>query len=225
MTEHSNTGDDLSLSFRLKGMSGKQRLAYLWYYYKWLVLGVLLGGALLGWFVHDWLAASNTPVILNVTLVNAAQPEAPALFDGFPALYGYEEDETVYVDDSLRIDLEAQDARNAQSYQILSAQFAIGEVDVFVSDPELFGRMASNGAFLPLDALLPAETLAQREGGVYLLTDPQTGETSPCGLLLEESALVRAGYYPEGQTLVAGVGSRSAHTEAAAQMLEFLAAN
>ena len=219
---HSNTGDDLSLSFRMKSMTGREKIAYLWYYYKWLVLGVLFGAVLLGWFLHDWIQASNSGAILNVTLVNAAPAEDGALFADFPRLLGYEGEGEVYVDDTVSIDLEHADARSAQAFQILAAEFTVGEIDLFVSDEALFGRMADNGGFLPLEALFPEGLPEAWADRLYYHEDPQTGEKSACGLLLTEGPLHGAGCYPPGQPLLAGVGGRSARAEEAAEMLLYL---
>ena len=220
---HSNTGDDLSLSERLRRMqTGGQKAAYLWYYYKWPVLGVMLGMALLGWFLHDWLRASNSHYILNVTLVNAAPAEDSTLFADFPLRFGYEADEEVYVDATVSIDLKNADARSAQAFQILAAEFAIGEIDLFVSEAELFSRMAENGGFLPLDTLFPEGLpAAWTEYLFYSGGAPAGGETA-YGLLLTDTPLHAAGCYPPGTPLVFGVGGRSGHTEAAAEMLLYL---
>ncbi len=81
--------DNKTLKERLAPMTGKQRVSYLWTYYKWVVLAVILGSVLLVWIVQAVISA-NTKVVLNGTAVNVAMNETGREFfeEGALARYG-----------------------------------------------------------------------------------------------------------------------------------------
>ena len=226
--EKNEYGDSVPLRVRLRAMSGRQRLSYLWYYYRLPFLIALGALVLLGLFVRDWQRGGDS--FLTVTLVNAdaARAEESGLFTAFPSAFGYAPEDAVTVDATLRVDLARQDAASAHSYQILAAEFLTGEIDLFVSDPELFAALAQNGAFAPLTEYLEPDQLEAWQGALLYPPDaapaalPDAGQPEPCGVLLRCCALHRAGVYPESQAVAVGIGGRSGNPEAAAQMLDFL---
>ena len=208
----------------MQGMSFGQKLSYLWYYFKWPVLLIIVVAIGLGFFIRDWLKAQNENVILSLSLANANSfaVEETELFRNFPVSFGYDEDEIVSVDSGFQVDLVNMDARSAQAFQILAAQFVIGEVDLFICDEALFGRLAQNGGFSSLEEILTPELRSQWSDRLWWYEDQESGELLCCGVRMDGSTLQGNEIFSEEQIVVAGITGRAPHQETAVEMLQYL---
>ncbi len=173
-----------------------------------LILCILSAGALTGCGQGKGKADS----VLQVTLIGADSLEAEksSLVEDYRKAAGYGDDETLTLDTSLYYDSGAQDQRSASSLQILAAEFLSGEIDAFVAEQDLFEKENENHAFLNLEDILPESVLEEYSSSLIYSTAGSDGGTYPTGIMLENTRLTDDKIYSPDQTIVAGIGSRSA---------------
>lgn len=220
------SGDNRSVRERLSEMTVGQRIAYLWDYYKWLVIGMAVAIVVIVVLAQNLYTASHTNTILTVSLLNADTlssdaSELPTRFlETLPDLDG---DEIIVFDASLSINPERGDSLSATAYQVLSAQLLGGELDVLVCDETLFSMLLENGAFLPLRAVLSEAELDRFSGELFEgITSGDGGETEVYGLRLSGSALQDGRIYPADSDLVIGITGSSSDPELAAKFLRWI---
>ncbi len=217
MTTTGIIDESLSASQRLKDMSFKEKLSYIWFYYKWVILGALfltVAGVIL---INNYSRAMHVNSILEVTLINSdaiAADESTVFSDFLDTLEDTEGDEVITVDSSLVIDLAKQDYRSAASFQVLSAKLLSGDTDIIVCEKELFLMEQENGAFLPLDEVLSREEMEKTK-------DLVTVSGKIYGIRLFESVLQDGSIYPKDSELVMGVASTSRDPETAVKLLKW----
>lgn len=209
----------------LRELHGKKKAAYIWDYYKWLILGIGIGGLLLVFMILNFVRENNTNYLMEVTLVDADSlaVEAEGRFETFLRENGYPDDTQIAVDSSLKVDdQETAGPATAAALQVLAAEFSSSQVDLFVSQKELFLKEMRNHAYSDLTSWLPESFIdSHRESLIYQEID---GVKEPVGVVLDQdSYLFWNRIYQTDQNIVAGIGSRSQSEEAAAKLLMYLA--
>lgn len=155
-------------------MDLRQKLEYIWDYYKIPLLGVPC--ALLLIFYAVLILSADTEPVLSVYLINQPVTEdARAVFaeELHTSLFPSEAD-SILVDASLTITPSAPDH---ESQLVFTTAVAGHTVDIMIADPEFFTYYAQRDAFADLTKLLPEdrlETLAP-----YLLW-AESPDGSPC---------------------------------------------
>lgn len=205
-----------------KELKPGQKVAYFWYYYKWFV--IIFGGLAVALIaLAKYMYRTPTDYMAEVVLVNANSDAADDTdyFDDFISAYGYEEGyDYLYVDSSMTMDVDGSDESAASTYQILAAMFLTGEIDVFVSDEDVFEMQAENNGFYDLTELLSDEMLEEYGDDLYYYENEETGETVLCGIYLNDSPLcTEEGIYEE--VPIAGIGSQSAITDIDIDILSY----
>lgn len=205
----------------MKEMKKTKRAAYIWYYYKWFIL-LAIGLAIV--FISLGVYAYRTPTdyMAEVVLVNAdtIETDKSTYFDDFITEMGYEEGyDYLLVDTSMQLDLDEANSSNSSTYQVLAAMFLTGEIDVYVSEPQLFDMMAANEGFRDLREVLPEDILEKYADKLYYCEDAETGESVPVGIMLDESALYTEETIFNDEAPIAGVGSQSGKLEIDADLL------
>ncbi|MBO4358216.1 MAG: hypothetical protein IKX97_05265 [Erysipelotrichaceae bacterium] len=105
---------------------------------------------------------------------------------------------------------ELKENEDAETLQVLSAMFAMDDIDIFVADREHFDYFARTDAFCDLNALIPEELL---KNDLYAYEDSR-GNTVAGGIILHEgSPLHEAGYYHSD--VVLGIAVNCGNIEAA----------
>lgn len=204
-------------------MTFPKKLEHIWEYYRAVVYGVIIGIALLAYFIYK-IVTPQPEAILNVTLVNGNSYDAPEenVFLRYLKEQGYDLSEyTAYVDAHLQISGEDQSQKSATSLQLLSAMTMVGEIDLLAGDELVFGMMGGSDGLLPLDQALSQELLEKYKDSLFFLPDAETGEENAVGIWLrEDSGLVADGYY-QGKALM-GIPYTAKHPEMAAEALRYL---
>ncbi len=207
----------------MKDMLPAQRAAYFWYYYKWFLL---IGAGLAALIIWGVAQTMRTPsdYLAEVVLVNADQIEAEKTnyFDDFITEFGYEEGEDyLFVDASFEMDPESQGGTSASGYQILAAMFVSGEIDVFLSDEAVFRMEAQNNGFYDLSEVLPGEILEKYGDKLFYCENPETGEQTPYGIVLDESRIYTDETIFEEVPIV-GIASQSALLDVDTDLIAYL---
>ena len=104
--------------------------------------------------------------------------------------------------------------------QVLSALFGIGDLDLFVSDKDVYDKFALKNGFSDLRAYIPSDILSANEDKIYYYTD-EKGNTAPVGIYVKDTEKLTGGGTPKGE-LLAGIVSRAENADRAGKVLESL---
>ena len=183
----------------LAGLAPRQKMLFIWDYYKLPILSLLLVAVLAG--AGAAAAARSAHTAFYAVMVNAnnevqADPFTPLLEQGGVDMTGksvdIEANYTLHYDDAALSD--------AQTLQVLAALFGIGDLDVFAS-------YAKQGAFVDLGLFIPGDVLKRYKDHLYYSEDAE-GNRVLSGIWLSGNSLLHeAGYY-SGAVLL-GVASNA----------------
>ena len=186
----------------LAGLAPRQKMLFIWDYYKLPILSLLLVAVLAG--AGAAAAARSAHTAFYAVMVNAnnevqADPFTPLLEQGGVDMTGKS------VDIEANYTLHYDDA--AQTLQVLAALFGIGDLDVFVADEDVFASYAKQGAFVDLGLFIPGDVLKRYKDHLYYSEDAE-GNRVLSGIWLSGNSLLHeAGYY-SGAVLL-GVASNA----------------
>ena len=183
----------------LAGLAPRQKMLFIWDYYKLPILSLLLVAVLAG--AGAAAAARSAHTAFYAVMVNAnnevqADPFTPLLEQGGVDMTGKS------------VDIEANyTLSDAQTLQVLAALFGIGDLDVFVADEDVFASYAKQGAFVDLGLFIPGDVLKRYKDHLYYSEDAE-GNRVLSGIWLSGNSLLHeAGYY-SGAVLL-GVASNA----------------
>ena len=150
----------------LAGLAPRQKMLFIWDYYKLPILSLLLVAVLAG--AGAAAAARSAHTAFYAVMVNAnnevqADPFTPLLEQGGVDMteksVDIEANYTLHYDDAALSD--------AQTLQVLAALFGIGDLDVFVADEDVFASYAKQGAFVDLGLFIPGDVLKRYKDHLY----------------------------------------------------------
>ncbi len=206
----------------IKRLEPRQRRQYIWDYYKAPMLAAVLILALAAYLVLN--TSRHEKTALYVVMVNSSGAEGRDAA-GEDRLFGDLLEREGYDKKLFRIDIDAgfRYSRNdmteesAFTVQALAALFSVGNLDLFISDREVFDSYAGYGCFEDLEALLPQEVLGSNAGRIYRCAGG-SGKTAAYGIILDrESPVIKEGFYPE--SAIAGIAAGAANRELAIKAL------
>ncbi len=205
----------------LRRLKGKQRLHYIWDYYKVPIFVLVMAVLIL--VASALLSSGKKQTVLSVVLVNAYQDTAgtdPLFAELLEAAGNNPEKDQIEVDANFK--LRFQDATEEDSYtiQALAALFGMGGMDVFIANQTVFDAYVDKDGFENLELWLPPEVLKQNEHRLYRCTDTKGGEIVAGVWMDEKSPLLRRGYYPEPVLL--GIASQAKNIETAVTITSLL---
>ena len=207
----------------LKKLRGKKRLQFIWDYYR---LPILAAAFLLVFLILALvIRAPGKDTAVYVVWLNGIGQEDSGYFDDLLAKAGCDtEKQHVDVNTTLSLGIEGNEASDAQTLQVLSALFGIGDLDLFFADPENFDRYAAKDAFADLSEVLRTEVLEalheRAEERLYYMTNGDGKEIIAGYRIVEGSGAAKAGYLAKGSEAVAGVLFNALNQENAVRMLE-----
>ncbi len=162
----------------LKTMTWKQRIGFVWDYYRLVILAVVAVIILIGMTVYHYMTTKED--ISQIVLVNAKSMPADEEpdFSEFMEQYGYDTAaQEVVVNDAYYVDLTSTDTSNLYSYQSLQTVIAGGGVDVLGADEMVFENLAQSGAIADLTQYFSKDELEQLKDYIFYVEDKDTGDT------------------------------------------------
>lgn len=170
----------------LKEMTPKERVSYIFDYYKFHILGVLVAIIVIVSIVRT-LVAYRDPVI-ELLMVNAEVADTDALQDSFNELLSENgldpKKNCVQINDSLVIDFD--NTANYQEQATLQVFVVSGTYSGFFSDEATFEHYKGRNIFCDLEQLLSKELLEPYASDLIYDTDPDTGRSYVCGIHLTQ---------------------------------------
>ena len=174
---------------KLKKMSFRDKLWYIWEYYK---IHMLIGCVIL-FFLYAlgtiFYQKSFTTQLFFIVMNDRSGSEADyeGLANEFKTRMGYGKKDKVEVDSSLYISFEESTSQlDYASLAKVTAIVASKDLDVLISDSPAVEHYASNGAFLNLEEVLPADLWDMVKDDVYMAKD-DNGNSFPAAISLDDS--------------------------------------
>ena len=172
-----------------------KRLGWIMTYYRLQILCVLAAISVAGYIIYINVRPQRT-VILNVMMVNGNTSAESDLFDRYLSAAGYNTaEDTAYVSNGIQISFDGSDAHAWDYFEVVSAQFLTGDIDLFFSNGEVFESFANYGAFLDVADYLTPEELERYQDSILYVTNRKTGEQMACGLILGPETQIRQELY------------------------------
>lgn len=222
---------------KLKEMTPKERISYIWDYYKWVIILAVIAGVVIISIVRSAMAKKEE--VAYVLMVNADTMSVawdPAeLFTDFLSENGYDpKHQEVTVNTGIHY-LDGSSMSDVYGMQALTTVLGSGTADVCLMGEELFTQEASLGAFIPVQYYLSEEELeALSDRIVWVESDPditsiaEDGEDPAPGnlyargiRLTENDVIGESGLYP-GESPVIGIAASSERPELAAALVHYL---
>lgn len=146
---------------KLKGKSFKEKWDYFWYYYKMHVLVIVCALILLVTTIRDIMTQKD--YAFYVAFLNSFATEQDEIFiDEFAQLTDIDFDKyQIYLDTHMRFNVTSYDQASMAAAQKFLAMSSAGEIDVVVSDRDVFASYADNGFFYDLRNYLTEEQIAK----------------------------------------------------------------
>ncbi|MCM3690483.1 hypothetical protein [Neobacillus niacini] len=122
----------------LAPMSPKERIAYIWEYYKFLIIGTIAAIILLFSLINS--IGEKKEVVLNMTIVGkGVSTEGVVQLQEYLTneLVNDKADEEVFIE-TLSYDKTSQDSVSQTALQKLFAQISIGAIDLLIVEKEIF---------------------------------------------------------------------------------------
>ena len=142
---------------KLKSMSFKEKLEYLWTYYKVWLLVFILGCIVIGFLVEIY-QNSKYNTILNVAVVNSHNVEENSNAERIilEALGSADEYDRVQLDTTYQLGTDIQ-AADSNLVMKVSTIVAAGDMDVMVCDRTMYEYFSKQDYFWPMEDLLSEE--------------------------------------------------------------------
>ncbi len=169
---------------KLKAMPWKDRLWYIWEYYKVHMLGLVILGFVI-YLIATILYNQTFEQRLYYVVMNNTTPSS-ANFDAinqeFKDLMGYGKKDTVTGDGSVYLNFGETASEMDYAYMAkVSALVASQELDMLITDESTFQHYAESDAFMNLEEALPEDLWEQLQDQI-LYTADGSGQEFPCGI-------------------------------------------
>ena len=209
----------------LKEMPPKERVQYIWDYYKFWIIGVICVIAFVISMIYHY--ATYKESALDIIMVNSVNPDAVDIADSTADFFEQEglsaDDDEITLDSSITFSEDTGDSSNYYSNQALTVKFAAGGGDVLFGPDFVLDNYASGGAMMPLTDILTDEQLEQYADLLVYTTDEDTGEKYAYGIKLTDNQwLLDNHYYYEGETPIMVVGYNAHSPEVAKDFFRYI---
>ncbi len=150
----------------LKDMSLKGKLMYFWDYYKvHTLVALLLIGVVVG-ITRDIINAKD--YIFYASMINSYNLDSEAIASDFAAYADLDTEKyNCYIDTSSTLDLDSFSEYDIATTQMLMALVQTGDLDVMVSNADIFTNYAESEMFLDLRTVYTEEELAPYKDHLY----------------------------------------------------------
>lgn len=206
-------------------MKWKEKIGYIWDYYKLWILGGCAAIVLLVAILFQTVGI-HKDISLQVTMVNAdaIMVDNSKLFKAYEKEYCDSKFEKIQVEATFKLKKNDTGTYSGSSYQVLSAEFLSGQIDTFISDRETFDFLATNNTFANLTDKLTKEELEKYKPYFVYAKDAKTGKEYPVGISLNNCPKFAKENFYQTEAVI-GIGALSSQTGNARQMIAYLFQN
>lgn len=212
---------------KLKNMSLKDRLWYIWEYYKIPIIGTVVGVFLI-FSIFSAVHNNRFETALSCVILNS-QPDSEKdlvseYFDqGFRQYLGLTDETKIDVDHSMSISFDNSNMTEFTYAELakLSALISSKELDVMIAKKDSIDHFGEMGGFLDLKEVLPPDVYDQVKDQLYEVTNSETGETIACGIKIGNTDFLKK----TGLTMndpILGIISNSTRTDTAVKLIRYV---
>ncbi len=204
---------------KLKNMTTKEKMNYLWEYYRLHALGGILAIAAIIYVIYQ-IATPNIntqfyAAIIDSSLSTEAVEEFASEFSDYldlnPKLEDIQINDTFYLSGS----------GNYNIQQALTAYIAAREVDVIIAPESQFLNYAKNDYFTKLSEALPTDIYSAMTDRFFLSETTESSDKNAYGIYLNDSDLFEGVTY-DGEPYVLGILANYPHEENTIEFINYL---
>lgn len=207
---------------KLKNMNMKEKLNYLWEYYRFHALGVILAIVAIIYVVYQVITPSiNTQfyaAIIDSSVPTEVVDQYASDFSDYlefnPKLEDVQINDTFYLSGSGNYNLQAA----------LTAYIAAREVDVIIAPESLFSNYTMNDYFTKLSEALPTDIYSSMTDRFYISETTENSDKNAYGIYLNDSDLFEGITY-DGEPYVLGILTNYPHSENTIEFINYLFKN
>lgn len=212
---------------KLKEMPLRDKLWYIWEYYKFPIIGVVIavfmvvsiGGAI----YNNRFDTALSCVVLN-SRYDSENLTVDQYFDeGFREYIGLDADSKIEVDYSMNptFDESAMSQYSYAELAKLTAMISSKELDIMIGKSDVIDHYGSMDGFLNLEEVLPVDLYEEVKDYLYPVTNTETGETALCGLRIGGTSFSeKTGLILDDPVLT--IMSNSTRTDTAVQLIRYI---
>ena len=204
----------------LQEMSKKERIEFIWDYYKFWIIGGIIGIIAIISVVHHFMTVKET--VAEMLLVNASTENEVSNMDEYLTERGYNpQKQEIIINSSFIINLERTDTTNVYTLQSLQTIIAADGADILAADSEMYQYLASLSSMADLRDFLSDDILEKYADNIFYVTDEDSGDTYPAGIIIPNNAwMVANGYYTDDCYI--GILTGRSKSEDAAPLLLYI---
>ena len=204
----------------IRSLSNKDKIQYIWDYYRFHILGTIAGVALVVFLIHHFITYRDP--LLNVIMINCNDPYGvdESGFDEFLDEYDYDDENYVSLTATLQFADGATYADAYNEYQVLTTMVAAGDQDLFFGTGDVFLSYARDGALVDLSTVLSEELLEKYEDKLIYSTDNGKVASYPCAIEITDNEWLKKNNYYD--TCYFGIFCDNQGIEPCRQFAEFL---
>ena len=211
----------------LEGKSFKEKLSYIFYYYKWHMLGLLILAIFVGSFIKS-MSEYRDPY-LQIAIVNAAQTadfDTPIREYELTTDIDKDKEEMRYDSSYVFMTGNGSNGFDVQQVEKLFAATSAGMLDLIICDEQSYEWISQMGYFKDLGDVLSKEELTRygdriREAEVESDLDGTIARELAAIDVTDSSKLKSWGWFPEGKVYV-GLVMESEHIDRAMDFIRYL---
>jgi hypothetical protein len=213
---------------KLSTMQGKEKVAYIWDYYKLFIIIIVLACAF-SIYMAGLMKNAVREYRFYVTIVgtNADVGNDSALYDGYLSYTGFDEKEDpVYFNDACYFDYLANQGFGNTYYETLVTYIEAGTQDAVIMEPEALASFGESGRLLDLDSE-ECSAIREKYGSYFIYCTPYDteygdGEPVAVGIDVSDSILMKDyAIYADGGCAL-GIGEYSSNLDAVEEFLDYI---
>lgn len=207
---------------KLSSMSLKDKIWYIWEYYKFHIIGTGLF-LFLAISIGTTVVQNNYDTAFYCAIINArsqTDSNTEYLEQGFKEYLKVDEKTKVIVDSSLQVSYETPNEMGYAVMAKITALVASKELDAMITDVENIEHYAAVGGLADLHTFLPAETLVLVTDHLFYAKD-EAGNSHPYAISLAETPFERETGLILDPPLLTFMGN-TLHTDACVAVIHYL---
>ncbi|WP_313151735.1 hypothetical protein [Lacrimispora sp.] len=212
---------------KLKNMSLKDRLWYIWEYYKIpiiiAVVAVVFISSIGSAVYNNRFETALSCVIINSSPTGETDSVDDYFNQGFRQYIDLKEDAKIDVDYSMSLTFDESSMNEFTYAQMakITAMISSKSLDVMIGKPDTIDHFGEMGGFVDLKELLPADVYDKAKENFYFVINQETGEKAACGILIGNTDFCKKTGLIIDDPILA-VMSNSTHTDTAVELIRYV---
>lgn len=206
---------------KLREMSFKDKLSYIWEYYKLYIIGGIAGIALIIYIIYTALTPSSIPQFYAALLDNTIDPAILEEYrEGFSEYLELDpKRESVELNSSFY--LNSKDQFSIGMSEVLSTLLAAREIDVIIAPESTFSNYAFYGYMDNLSEQLPTDIYSDLTEYFYISDTEEDKEKNVYGIYLTEAELFKNNA-DNSEPYILGIIPNAKHKGNAVEFIRYL---